>query len=163
MIRPACQDDAAAIADIYNFYVLNTVVTFEEEPVSVPEMWRRIAEVQQKFPWLVYELDGKVVGYAYAGMWKVRSAYRFTVESSIYLAAGNTGRGIGSALYRELINEVSKLGVHAIIGGAAMPNDASVKLHESLGFKKIGQFIETGFKMGKWVDVCYWELIPGRQ
>jgi len=161
MIRPATEHDVQAIVEIYNYFVVNTVVTFEEDPVTVAEMWQRISEVQKKYPWLVYELDGRVVGYAYAGPWKARTAYRFTVESSIYLAPGYTGKGMGAQLYTALINELRRLDVHAVIGGAAMPNDASVKLHESLKFKKIGQFTETGFKFGKWVDVCYWQLLLG--
>lgn len=161
MIRSAAEADAISIAEIYNYFVRNTVVTFEEDPVSAAEIWRRISDVQKKYPWLVFEQDGRVVGYAYAGPWKVRSAYRFTVESSIYLAPGYSGKGIGTRLYTVLIDELKKLDVHAVIGGAAMPNDASVKLHESLKFKKIGQFTETGFKFGKWVDVCYWELLLG--
>lgn len=159
MIRSANNADTQAIADIYNYFVLNTVVTFEEEPVSNDEMAQRIWEVQKSYVWLLYELNGRVVGYAYAGKWKARSAYRHTVESSIYLDPSYTGKGIGKQLYEALIDALLTLDVHAVIGGAALPNEASVRLHESLGFKKIGQFEEVGLKFGKWVDVVYWELM----
>ncbi|MCD6013531.1 MAG: phosphinothricin acetyltransferase [Flavipsychrobacter sp.] len=163
MIRSANIKDAQAIADIYNYFVMNTVVTFEEEPVTPDEMWNRIKEVQEKYCWLVYEAEGKVVGYAYAGKWKVRSAYKHTVESSIYLAPGNEGKGIGKKLYAELIAQLKALGIHAIIGGVAQPNAVSDKFHETMNFKKIGEFIEVGYKFNNWVNVRYWELIFPQQ
>lgn len=159
MIRNATINDATAIADIYNYFVINTVVTFEEEPVTAVEMWNRINEVQEKYCWLVCELGGKVVGYAYAGKWKVRSAYKHTVESSIYLAPGNEGKGIGKKLYAELLDRLRSLGIHAVIGGVAQPNEVSDKFHESMNFNKIGEFIEVGYKFNKWVNVRYYELI----
>ncbi len=159
MIRSANYTDVQAIADIYNYFVKNTVVTFEEEPVSITEMAQRIQDVQKDYVWLVYELDGRVVGYAYAGRWKARSAYRHTVESSIYLDLSCTGKGIGKQLYEALIRELRVLKVHAVIGGAALPNGASARLHESLGFKSTGHFKEVGLKFGQWVDVGYWQLL----
>lgn len=159
MIRHASSADAEAIKDIYNYYVLNTVVTFEEEAVTAHEMQMRMADAQREHVWLVYEADEVVVGYAYASKWKVRSAYKHSVESSVYLSPNVTGKGIGKALYSALIAELKKQDVHAVIGGVALPNDVSICLHESLGFKKIGQFHEVGWKFGKWVDVGYWELI----
>lgn len=159
MIRNATYKDAAAIAEIYNYYVLNTVVTFEEAPVSPDEMQRRITDVQIRFPWLVFEENGLIIGYAYAGPWKPRSAYRNTVESSVYLQPTHIGKGIGRILYSKLINELRDLNIHAVIGGIAQPNETSIKLHENFGFKKIGLFSEVGWKLGRWVDVGYWELI----
>jgi phosphinothricin acetyltransferase len=151
--------DAAAVCAIYNPYVLETVVTFEEEAVSTAEMARRIGEVTARFPWLVAEEGGAIVGYAYATPWKVRAAYRHSVEVTVYLAPGHTGRGVGTALYRELIELLRKAGVHAVIGGVALPNAASIALHEKLGFKKTAHFLEVGRKLDRWVDVAYWELI----
>jgi phosphinothricin acetyltransferase len=159
MIRACVAADAAAIATIYNHYVLETVITFEEAPVPTAEMAQRIAEVTARFPWLVAEEDDAIVGYAYAAPWKARSAYRFAVESTVYLAPGHRGRGVGTALYRGLIDALRKLDVHCAVGGIALPNVASVALHEKLGFKKIGQFVEIGRKFDRWVDVGYWELI----
>ena len=159
MIRNATYNDAAAITEIYNYYVLNTAFTFEEAPVSPDEMQRRITDVQIRFPWLVFEENGLIIGYAYACPWKPRTAYRNTVESSVYLQPTHTGKGIGRILYSKLINELRDLNIHAVIGGIAQPNETSIKLHENLGFKKIGLFSEVGWKLGQWVDVGYWELI----
>jgi L-amino acid N-acyltransferase YncA len=159
MIRACTAADAAAICAIYNHYVLETVITFEETPVATTEMAQRIADVTARFPWLVAEEGGTVVGYAYATPWKVRSAYRFSVESTVYIAPGQMGRGVGTALYRELIDALRTLGVHCAVGGIALPNAASIALHEKLGFRKIGQFVEIGRKFDRWVDVGYWELI----
>jgi phosphinothricin acetyltransferase len=158
-IREIRPDDAAAVRDIYGHYIAQTVATFEEEPVAVEEMRRRIGEVSAKFPWLVAEEDGELAGYAYATSWKSRSAYRNTVESTVYLRAGLTGRGIGSALYAELIDELRRRGVRCVIGGITLPNAASVALHEKLGFEAIGRFREVGFKFGRWLDVGYWQLL----
>ena len=159
-IRSASASDAATIAAIYNYYIANTVITFEEEPVSVQGMEARILEVQrQELPWLVAELEGKVVGYACATRWKTRSAYRHSVETTIYLEHGREGRGIGRSLYAALLTSLKGLGMHAVIGGAAMPNAASVALHESLGFEHVASFRQVGFKHGRWVDVDYWQLV----
>jgi phosphinothricin acetyltransferase len=159
MIRPAKSEDAAQICDIYNHYVRETVVTFEESEVPPNEMAQRIADITARLPWLVWEESGVILGYAYASAWKVRAAYRHSVEASIYLPPHATGRGIGSSLYRALIDDVRQRGVHAVIGGAALPNPASVALHERLGFEKVAQFRQVGFKFGKWVDVAYWQLL----
>jgi len=159
MIRNATTEDSKAIAAIYNHYLLNTVVTFEEEPVSAKEMQQRITDTQEKYRWIVYEENNEVIGYAYAHAWRVRAAYRYSSELSVYLAHGHTGRGIGKKLYSALIDEARKMKLHAVIGGVALPNEASVKLHETLGFKKVAEFQEVGMKFGKWVNVAYWELI----
>ncbi len=161
MIRPATAADAEQICDIYNHYVRDTVVTFEESPVAAAEMAQRIADITARLPWLVWESDGVVLGYAYASPWKVRAAYRRSVEASIYLAPQATGRGIGTALYEAIIRDVRGRGIHCVIGGAALPNAASVALHERLGFEKVAQFRQVGFKFGRWIDVAYWELLLG--
>jgi L-amino acid N-acyltransferase YncA len=159
-IRSASEPDAARIAAIYNHYVANTVVTFEEEPVSAPDMAARILAVQgQGLPWLVAERAGQVIGYACAARWKTRSAYRHSVETTIYLEQGCQGRGIGKSIYMALLSILKDLGVHAVIGGAAMPNAASVALHEKLGFEHVAHFRQVGFKQGRWVDVDYWQLL----
>jgi len=159
VIRPAAPADAPRICEIYNHHVRETVVTFEEQPVASDEMARRIAEVTAGFPWLISEIDGSMVGYAYASSWKRRSAYRFAVESTIYLAAEFFGRGLASGLYRALIVDMRSRGLHCAIGGIALPNPASITLHEKLGFVHIGHFREVGWKFGRWVDVGYWELV----
>jgi L-amino acid N-acyltransferase YncA len=159
MLRHCTPADAAQICDIYNYYVRETVVTFEESPVLEMDMARRIADITPRLPWLVWEMDGGILGYAYATPWKVRAAYRHSVESSIYLAQQATGRGLGSRLYTALIADLRQRGLHCVIGGAALPNPASVALHEKLGFSKVAEFREVGFKFGRWLDVAYWELM----
>ncbi|HEX5345450.1 MAG TPA: arsinothricin resistance N-acetyltransferase ArsN1 family B [Duganella sp.] len=157
-IRSAHADDAKAIAAIYNPYILTTTISFEEEAVTDAAMAQRIADVQAGgLPWLVAERDGKVLGYAYATKWRVRHAYRFSVESSVYLAPEAARQGVGSALYTALLQQLAERGVHLVIGGVALPNDASVALHEKMGYEKVAHFREVGFKFGRWLDVGYWQ------
>jgi L-amino acid N-acyltransferase YncA len=159
MLRACTPSDAAQICSIYNHYVLQTVVTFEEVPVRIDDMARRIADVSSRFPWLVYERDGEIHGYAYATTWKERSAYRYAVESTVYLAPRVARQGIGTLLYLELLKTLRDKDVHCVIGGISLPNPASVALHEKLGFTRIGHFREVGWKLGKWVDVGYWQIV----
>ncbi len=160
LIRAARGDDAAAIAAIYNSYVLDDIATFEEQTVAAQEMAGRIADVQRRtLPWLVATDADVVLGYAYAGPWKMRSAYRHTVETSVYVDRAAKGRGVGAELYGALIAELRAHDIHAVIGGVSLPNEASVRLHERLGFSKIGQFAQVGFKFGRWIDVGYWQLL----
>ena len=155
----ATSADAEAVCAIYNHYVTDTIVTFEEQPVTRAEMQSRIVAVLEKFPWLVSEHDGAITGYAYASPWKTRIGYRFTAETSIYLAPAHTGRGLGTALYANLLGNLRARNVHCVIGGAALPNPASVALHEKLGFAKVAHFRENGFKFGRWIDVAYWQRL----
>lgn len=159
MIRMAAAADVDTVRGIYNHYVTNTIVTFEEQPVTTAEMQSRMTTVLEKLPWLVLERDGAIAGYAYASPWKSRIGYRFAVESSIYLAPTHVGRGFGSALYQGLLDDLSVRGIHCVIGGAALPNAASVALHEKLGFTKVAHFRENGFKFGHWIDVAYWQRL----
>jgi L-amino acid N-acyltransferase YncA len=158
MIRSIKVEDAKSIAEIYNYYIVSTVVTFEVTPVSTQEMEERILASNKKLPWLVYEKNSQIIGYAYATDWKTRSAYKQTVETTIYIKANENGKGIGCILYSELINQLRK-NHHAIIGGISLPNEASIALHEKLGFQKVAHFNEVGFKFNKWIDVGYWELL----
>jgi phosphinothricin acetyltransferase len=159
MIRNILPEDAVQICGIYNYYVRHTIVTFEESPVSEEEMKARIIDITKKYPWIVYEQNDQIVGYAYASAWKSRCAYRHSVETTVYLNQAAKGNGIGTLLYRELLDRLIKQNVHAAIGGIALPNAASIALHEKLGFEKIGQFKEVGYKFDQWIDVGYWELI----
>jgi phosphinothricin acetyltransferase len=162
-MRPVCLEDAPAIVEIYNHYIKHTVITFEEEPLSVAAMAGRIGELIGRYPWFVWEEGGELVGYAYAHAWHQRAAYRFAAEDSIYLKPGWERRGIGLRLLERLIGELRQAGFHVLMSGITVPNPASVGLHESLAFKKVGQFNEIGYKLGKRLDVGYWELIlhPG--
>jgi phosphinothricin acetyltransferase len=158
-IRTASPAAAAALCAIYNPYVATTAITFEEEPVAEPDMAQRIADVEAVgLPWLVAEADGKIVGYAYATKWRVRPAYRHSVESTVYVDAARVGQGVGRALYAALLDELRQRGLHLVIGGIALPNEGSVGLHERLGFCKVAHFAEVGMKFGRWIDVGYWQL-----
>jgi len=159
-MRAAKTGDAAAIADLYNYFVLNTVITFEESAVSAAQMSTRIEAIDALgLPWLILEADGGLLGYAHASAWKVRQAYRFAVETTIYLQPGAGGRGHGTTLYTELLRELRNRQFHTAIGGVALPNEASVRLHERLGFQKVAHFREVGFKQQRWVDVAYWQRV----
>jgi len=153
--------DAEEIARIYNHYVLETIVTFEEEPVEAPEIARRIVEVaESRLPWLVAERAGAIIGYAYATRWRPRRGYRFSSEVTVYVAPGECGRGVGTTLYVELLAALQAAGdVHAAMGGIALPNDASIALHEKFGFRKVAHFEHAGCKFGRWIDVGYWQRI----
>lgn len=159
MIRSTKPEDAASIANIYNHYVKNTAISFETEIVSPEEIASRIREVTDAgLPWVVCERDGQVVGYAYASKWKGRCAYRYSVESSVYVAADHTGQGVGTELYAALLERLRGGTTHVVIGGIALPNEGSQALHERFGFRKVAHFEQVGFKFERWIDVGYWQL-----
>jgi L-amino acid N-acyltransferase YncA len=165
LIRPSRDDDVAAITAIYGHHVLHGVASFEEVPPSEAEMARRRAEIVGRgFPHVVAERGGKVVGYCYAGPYRARVGYRFSVEDSIYIEPGEVGRGIGRALLAEIIERSTELGYRqmiAVIGGSeTLP---SIRLHAALGFSHIGVFTGSGFKFGRWIDSVYMQrpLGPG--
>jgi len=159
IIRPALPADAPAIAAIYNHYILTTTISFEETPIDGAEIAQRMANVfAAGLPYVVAEEDGTLSGYAYATAWRARPAYRTSVETTVYLRTGTHARGVGTLLYRALLDQLRRDGYHMAIGGIAQPNAASVRLHEKLGFEKVAHFSEVGCKFGRWVDVGYWEL-----
>lgn len=157
-VRRVVIEDAEAIASIYNYYIENTVITFEEDPVSADIMASRIESISARYPYLVIEDANGLIGYAYATEWKARSAYRYSTEVTVYLDHLKTGKGAGSILFSALLDEIKKTSLHVIIGGIALPNIASVALHEKFGFRKVAHFEEIGYKFGKWIDVGYWEM-----
>lgn len=159
MIRNININDAKEISEIYNYYIKNTIITFEENPVSETEMAERIKSQKPNLPWIVFEENNEIIGYAYASEWKSRCAYKFSIESTVYLKTNKTRKGIGSILYKELINQIKQSDIHAIFAGIALPNEASIALHEKLGFNKVAHFKEVGYKFNKWIDVGYWELV----
>ncbi|AOS96599.1 Phosphinothricin N-acetyltransferase [Microbulbifer aggregans] len=160
MIRIANTGDVVAIARIYNHYVENTAVTFEVNPVSEEEMASRVAECQgSRLPWLVAEDPNGVVGYCYATKWKGRAAYQYSVEASVYVAPSSLGRGWGTRLYKQLLVELRRRDLHAVICGITLPNEASVALHEKLGMVKVAHFKEVGRKFDQWIDVGYWQCL----
>ncbi len=159
MIRTATTADAEQICNIYNHYIEQSWISFEEKPVSIKQMQQRIKDISASFPWLVYAVDQQILGYAYASRWKTRSAYRYSVESTVYLSKQGIGQGIGSQLYVALIAELKETDAHSVIGCIALPNVASIALHEKIGFEKVAHFKEVGRKFDQWIDVGFWELI----
>jgi L-amino acid N-acyltransferase YncA len=158
-IRDATQEDAEAICRIYNPHVLRTIVTFEEIEVTPRQMKDRIAAVTAEFPWLVAERDGALVGYAYASKWRDRTAYRHSSESTVYVDEATQGHGFGKALYAALLEGLRMTPIRTVLGVIALPNAASVALHEKLGFKKVAHLDRVGFKLGRWIDVGYWQIL----
>ena len=158
MLRAATTDDAEAIAHIYNHYVRETIITFETEPVGVAEMARRIGSVGAKYDWLVAEADGELAGYAYYGQFRTRAAYDHTVESTVYVAHDGMGKGVGKALYTELLSAARRRGYREVIGVIALPNPASLALHAAMGFVEVGLLERVGFKFGEYIDVGLWQV-----
>ena len=163
LIRPSRDDDVAAIAAIYGYHVVHGVASFEEVPPAVDEIARRRGEIVAcGLPYLVAERGGRVVGYCYAGMFRPRVAYRFTLEDSIYVDAAEIGRGIGRALLEPLLARSIELGYRqmvAVIGGReTIP---SIRLHEALGFSHIGVLPAVGFKFGRWIDIVLMQRALG--
>jgi phosphinothricin acetyltransferase len=158
VIRAAAPADAAAVAALYNWYVAHTTITFEVDPVTPAEMAERIAGALSAHEWLVLEERGELLGYAYACRYHARTAYRPTTESTIYLRHGLEGKGLGTLLYAELVRRVFARGYRHLIGGIALPNERSVRLHEKLGFVKVSHLLRVGFKFERWIDVGHWQL-----
>lgn len=159
IIRNGTTADGSDAAKIYNHYIQNTVVTFEETPIDGAEMADRIEETRAAgLPWLAAQQDDQLVGYAYASKWKGRCAYRFAVEVTVYLDPAVVSNGLGTMLYTALFEELKKVGMHVAMGGIALPNPASIALHEKFGMKKVAHFEQVGFKFDRWVDVGYWQI-----
>jgi phosphinothricin acetyltransferase len=163
IIRPSRHEDVAAIAAIYAYHVLHGVASFEEVPPSVEEIARRRDDIVQRgLPYLIAERGGTVVGYCYAGPFRSRSGYRYTLEDSIYVDAGQTGRGIGRLLLAPLLARCAELGYRqmiAVIGGR--DTVASIRLHQALGFERSGVFTAVGFKFGRWIDTVLMQRALG--
>lgn len=158
MIRAATVADAGAIAAIYAPIVETTFISFETEPPGVAEMAGRIAATLATHPWLVFEDEDGVAGYAHAGPHSARGAYRWSVSVTVYNAERARRRGVGRALYLDLLAILRRQGFHMAMAGIALPNAASVGLHEAMGFRPIGIYSEVGYKLGAWRDVGYWQL-----
>ncbi len=163
-LRDATADDMAEIARLYAHYVQTTCYTFEETPPSPEEMRARLRRVRESgLPWRVAEGgDGAVIGYVYAAPFRTRSAYRYTVENSVYVAPDHVNRGVGLAMMRDLIRECAALGYRqmiAVIGDSA--NEGSLRLHTRLGFRTIGHELAVGLMFGRWVDVVLMQLALG--
>ena len=163
LIRLATADDAAAIAGIYGPYVTDTPVSFEEEPPGADEMARRMAgDGSGLYPWLVAEAEGRVVGFASSSPFRTRPAYRWTVETGVYLDPRAQGRGLGRALMEQMLELLTRQGFTTVVAGVTLPNDPSLALHQKLGFAPTATYRDTGFKLGEWrtVQVFARELAP---
>lgn len=159
-IRAARPEDAAAIAAIYAPFVLSGTVSFENDAPDTRQMRARMTASDGYYPWIVAtngDEDGGVLGYAYAGQFRDRPAYRYVVETSIYVAGAVQGQGAGRLLYEALIDTVRAQGFTQAIGAIALPNDGSIRLHESVGFRRAGAYRQVGFKQGQWIDVGFWQ------
>jgi L-amino acid N-acyltransferase YncA len=154
-IRDATPEDGAPCAAIYAPYVTDTATTFEYEPPTPAEMADRIAQAQKSHAWLVAEDGGRVVGYAYAGRYKERAAYRWACEVSVYLEQGRRRSGAGRALYEALFERLVARGFRTAVAGMTLPNPASEGLHRSLGFEPVGVYRDIGWKHGAWHDVAW--------
>lgn len=156
-LRFASGDDAAAIAAIYAPYVNDSAISFETVAPDAEAMRERIESGGSLYAWLAAEEDGALLGYAYASAFRPRPAYRYAVETSVYLAPVAQGRGLGRILYGELIRILEAQGFVQAIGAITLPNDPSVRLHEAVGFVKAGVYAQVGYKMGEWRDVGLWQ------
>lgn len=157
-LRAATSEDAAAISEIYAPYVSASNVSFETEPPSPHEMQARIEAGHGLYPWFVAENQaGEIAGYAYATAFRPRPAYRYAVETSVYVSPRHQGRGIGSSLYRSLLATLEAQGFAQAIAAITLPNEASVRLHEALGFIAAGRYLQVGYKLGGWHDVGLWQ------
>lgn len=158
-VRQIDLEDAPAVQAIYAPYVTSTTISFEEVPPDIAETERRIAAILLKYPYLVAEVDGQIVGYAYASEHRTRAAYRTSVDVTVYVAPGAQRSGVARCLYSRLLPAAAGLGYHAAFAGIALPNDASVGLHEAMGFKPVGIYREVGRKFDAWHDVGWWQRL----
>ncbi len=157
VIRDATERDAGAMLAIYQPFVTDAAVSFELEPPSPAEFAERIRAAQGRWAWLAAERDGIVAGYAYAGQYKTRAAYDWSVETAVYVHGDHRGQGVGGALYSRLFAVLAEKGFCTAYAGITLPNDASIRLHEALGFTLIGVFRRAGWKFGRWHDVSWWQ------
>ena len=159
-IRPISEKDSERVTEIYNHYIRSTTATFEEDEITVAAINQRIEKVHSAgLPWLVITVDEQVMGFAYAGQWHNRSAYRFSVETTIYLDHTRHGKGFGVRLYKALLDQLKPLGIKTAIGCVTLPNKASAALHNKIGMEQVAHFKKVGFKFDQWLDVGYWQCM----
>lgn len=159
MIRKVAPTDIAEITTIYNYYIANTCITFETEPVTEKEMTSRMKAISNRYPYLVMEEEGRLIGYCYAHAWKEKKAYGLTAEVTIYLHPDFQRKGYGRRLLTALIDSCRSYGLHVLIACITVPNVPSVHLHEALGFRQVSRFNEVGQKFGQWLDIYDFQLI----
>lgn len=159
MIRPVTLADAAAITNIYNYYIEHTSISFETEPLTTEQMGKRIVAISSYYPYLVYEAEGKIAGYCYVHAWKERAASSQTMETTIYLDPRHKRQGIGKQLMDRLISLCREAGYHALVACITASNQESREFHARLGFSEASHFKEVGYKLGEWHDVVDYELL----
>lgn len=159
MIRPVHLDDAQQLLDIYNYYVVNTTVTFDLEAVSLESFKEKIRTISVDYPFIVFEEQQEVLGFAYGSRFRPKPAYNHTVESTIYIKHGHHGKQIGSLLYHDLLHLLKQKDFHIVLGVLTLPNEASVRLHEKFGFQQVAFLNEVGLKFGSWQDVGFYQLM----
>ena len=155
MISYVEEKDYKEITDIYNYYIKNTTITFEEDELSYDNMRKRIDSIKKKFPYIVYEEDGSILGYAYLNYFSERSAYRFSLDLSIYLKNGELTKGIGTALYNEIENIARKNGIKKIISCITLSTDRSISFHKKMGFGECGRMKNVGYKHNAWQSIVW--------
>lgn len=155
LIKP---EDAAGVLSVYAPYVQHTNISFEYEVPAVEDFTQRIATIMQSYPWLVCEQEGKIIGYAYGGQHRARTAYKWSVETAIYMGEHYRGKGIGKQLYTTLFELLKLQGYATAFAGMTLPNDKSEALHRSCGFEEIGVFKNIGYKNNQWHDVKWMQL-----
>ncbi|TGV04455.1 GNAT family N-acetyltransferase [Flavivirga rizhaonensis] len=158
MIRHLNLNDTEELLDIYNYYVLNSIVTFDDVALSLETFKDKITRINKDYPFIVFEENNEILGYAYGSKWRPKPAYKHTVESTVYVKHSVLGKQIGTKLYTALLSQLKEQNYHIVLGGLTLPNDASVKLHEKFGFNQVAHFKEVGLKFGKWLDVGFWQL-----
>jgi len=156
-IRTVQPDDVVEITAIYNTYIVDSIITFETEKVTATDILQRIQKVTQLYDWLVLIENGMLVGYAYYTSFRERKAYEHTVESTIYLKSGSSGKGMGSDLYTALLERIKNKGFREVMGVIALPNPESTRFHEKLGFKNMGVLKNVGFKFDTYLDVAFYQ------
>lgn len=159
LIRSLQPEDIPAITNIYNHYITTTTITFEEQEVTAEQMSQRAAAISEKYPYLVAISGNKLIGYAYAHLWKEKSAYSTTLETTVYLSPASLHSGTGTALMQELIKQCKQKGIHSLIACITADNELSCKFHEKLGFTQVSRFNEVGRKFGKLLDIIDYQII----
>ena len=158
-IRPVEISDSKEITDIYNHYILNSVASFETEALSIDQMQKRIIEISSEYPYFVCTINGQIAGYCYAQPWKERAAYKYTLETTVYISQQHLHKGIGEKLMNMLIQACTQQGFHSLIACITGNNNASIALHTKLGFKKVSHFKEVGHKHNQILDVVDYQLL----
>ena len=158
MIRPLHINDTQALLDIYNYYILNTTVTFDIEAQSLKPFLDKLNHIKAEYPFIVYEENNEILGYAYGSRFRPRPAYNYVVESTVYVKHSAHGKQIGTKLYAELLKQLKETNLHTVLGVLTIPNAASIKLHEKFGFEQVANLKEVGFKFGEWQHIGIWQL-----